>query len=143
MKKIYYLGVVILFLTCCNKPTECPNWNPEGYNSVASAECNFKDKESDYVMVTGWMYEEHATAEESLPYFYISDTLWSPGDDHPEHWMIVDAYGYSGWNPSEFRGKKLYITGGIKQIALPENGHNSTVPYLFPSTIDTVKQINL
>ena len=141
MEKLCFIGLAILLLTGCKKPIECPDWNPNGYNSVASTECNFKDKESDYVMVSGWMYEEHATAEESFPYFYLADTFWSAGEESPRHWMIVDAYGYSGWNPSAFKGEKLYITGSVKQIGLPENGHGSTAPTLFPSRIDTIKTI--
>ncbi len=119
----------------CSKPQTCPEWNAEGYNTVASAICNYKDTDSEEnVMVTGWMYEKHSTGNESIPYFYLADT-----EDDASQFIIVNTYAYPEWDPDTFRGVKLYVTGTISQISLPENGHGDTAPCLFPTIIDTIK----
>ena len=63
MKTNYILLIIGMFLFAgCSKPQTCPEWNAEGYNTVASAICNYKDTDSEEnVMVTGWMYEKHST----------------------------------------------------------------------------------
>lgn len=137
MNRIFFIGLATLLFIGCRKPQACPDWNPEGYNSVASTLCNFYDKECEYAMVEGWMYEEHETADRSFPIFYLADTLWVPGDKSVEHFLLVDAYGYPDWDPATFRGVKLFIIGSIGQVDYPEKHFTSTE--LFPIIIDTSK----
>ena len=133
--KAYYFLSVLLFVGC-DKPQTCPVWDTDEFNTVASALCNYKEDSCENAMVAGWMYEKHSTAEESIPYFYLADTK-----DDASQFIIVNTYGYPEWNPDAFRGVKLYITGSIRQISLPENGYGSTAPCLFPTLIDTIKNV--
>lgn len=131
--KVYYILAMLLFVGC-NKPQTCPVWNADEYNTVASALCNYQEDSCENAMVAGWMYEKHSTAEESFPNFYLSDTK-----DDDSQFIIVKTSAYAEWNPDAFRGVKLYITGSIRQISLPENGYASTAPCLFATLIDTIR----
>lgn len=136
---IIVLAFLSLALTGCIKQEVCPVWDNESYNTVTSALCNFKETTSECkVKVSGWMYEEHASGEESMPLFYLADTNWQRGDKSVDQFMLVDARNYPEWDPTVYREKKLYITGEITHITYPENGHSSTSLCLYPISIDTL-----
>ena len=90
--------------------------------------------------MTGWIYEAHASAEESYPSVYLADFLWVPGHKEADSFIRLFCPPQTNWNPVEYRGKRLYITGDISYEYIPENGTQSYSLFLVPNMIDTMPQ---
>ena len=141
MKRIMLMVVIMFLVGGCHKQESCPYWNPSDYNTIASACCNFKDYQpTQSVKVTGWIYEAHASVEESYPSVYLADFLWAPGHKEADAFIRLFCPPQTNWNPVEYKGKRLYITGDISYEYLPENGTKSYSLFLVPNMIDTLPQ---